>query len=473
MTRSTVSMWVVLVCSSAKCQTWPDHRWDHWVFGENNAWLFENGECHTLPGIPNSFDGIPRISVSDPVSGDLLFYGNASGLLDRNGDPMPTCACPSGGESGEPSVIKLPGSDSMYWVLYTVYDDAIAPLVYTLRYAVVDMSLNNGYGDVASYDHIIAEGVHHHGWLPSSTGDTLWLLAQISDANAGNWYSYPVTTQGLGPQQWTAPDLPWTGGTMEDKADRSGTRFIGGVAGSSQCQLFHFDASTGELVDPLYLWLPHMRSVEFSSDGTKLYVLTSSVSSGRGIDQYRLDDWNADSIIASRTVILEPDGWGLIGSDIDLGPDGRIYVSGGAGDSTSVGVINEPNLAGTACDYEPYSVPLCSGATVATATRFPNCNWPKALGNVSVPEHAPIPSGLGVWPIPGEDCVHIAPPPSMMGQGPLRIIWLASDGSIAQEFTAPYQADITMDREHLPAGVFQIMVTDRTGRSCSGRALLR
>jgi len=350
--RTITGLVTLFLVTVAFGQQWPDHRWDNWVFGQDNGWNFASGSAVPLGGssVPGFYS--MTVSYSDPYSGDLLFYGNESGLWDRFGAPFPNCVCPQFGSDGDPHSFVLPGATGIYYLLYRASFDNVTPNGQSLRYAVIDMALNAGLGDVASSQQVIALNAHRLAILPAVGQDSLWLVTEIGDSNGSDWYSYPITQAGIGQPQWVHYSYPFNGGINVELGDRSGTRFISSTTGVSY-MLFHFDPATGQLSDLIDLTPSSTPSTaEFSPDGEKLYVLYYGVN-GPLIDQFDISDWNLASIMASQTTLAFSDSSMTANRDIRLGPDGRLYINCGSADSTSLWMINEPNLSGVACGLMP------------------------------------------------------------------------------------------------------------------------
>ena len=451
--------------------SWPDHRWDHWYFGTNNGWKFENNNCLPLPGSSAPSSTGPMVSVSDPYSGELLFYGNASGLFDHNGDPMPTCVCPEFGVSGEVMVCAVPGLPDLHYLFYVIYDDSLAPSAYTLRYAVIDMSLNNGLGDVSSVDHIVAEDVRHYGLVPAVTNDTLWLLIQSCTPAEGNWYRFPITANGVGSGQWIAAGYLCNGAGSPIIADRTGTLLLGRSNG--QFQLFHFLPASGTVADLVEFNVPPPSApYQLSADGTKLYVYRGA-SAMRRLEQYDLTYWNADSILGSvETVFVIDSTLVPIGFDLKLGPDDRIYVATGHPDSTALGVINEPDLPWPSCDYQPYWVPLSPGATCSQATRFPNIYWPHPLTNVSVEEQVDL-AGIIAYPNPASGEVTFRISDIDPGSNNLDVRWLDASGRLIRRTTAALAKEITLSIDGLEAGIYEMVLSAAGSRTRTVRVAIQ
>ena len=125
---------------------------------QNNQWRFGNGGGINFNATPPVFQGGSPIlasegsaSVADPVTGELLFYTDGVTVWDSQDQVMPNGIDLFGGSPELKSsttatvIVPKPGSENLYYIL-TIdeqYGNANG-----LRYSIVDMNLNNGFGDV-------------------------------------------------------------------------------------------------------------------------------------------------------------------------------------------------------------------------------------------------------------------------------------------------------------------------------------
>ena len=129
----------------------------------------------------------------------------------------------------------------------------------------------------------------------------------------------------------------------------------------SLVELFDFNNSTGQITNPILLPSENFSyGLSFSPDDSKLYVTSEAFY--RSVDstisklyQFDLTSNNQTAIANSKTVIFEVTPSTMfpnvdyLGS-LKIAPDNKIYV--GRGNQKSyLGVINNPNLLGTNCNY--------------------------------------------------------------------------------------------------------------------------
>jgi hypothetical protein len=201
--RFFISICLGLILNLAELSAQPINRGTHnWVFGNSQQYIRFN-RVSTKPELINGkfvpFGRGGSATVSDPVSGALLFYSDASSVYDATHQLMPQGIGLSGNpNSNQPVVVcPVPGQAGKYF-LFT--NDATSATPGTVRYSVVDMSLFGNsatplpaYGDVdpAIKNQAVTgvTGVSEAMMIiPNSNGTDFWLINQISSTQ-----SYLVT----------------------------------------------------------------------------------------------------------------------------------------------------------------------------------------------------------------------------------------------------------------------------------------
>ena len=321
---------------------------------EVNLWYFGNGAGLDFnSGTPVSLtDGAVVVAggvttVAD-TNGALLFYTDGFNIFNRNHTVMPNGGgtIVSGQVGQDVVIIPQPGSDSLYYMF--IWD------LYSIKYSLIDLSLDGGLGDIVSgtkntflfsqaSQKLLA--VHH------CNREDFWFITH--KWNSDQFYAYPITSGGIGP-----PVISTVGvvhqedgnGVFEEvigylKSSSDGKKLASVVFNSNTAgaiELFDFDnvmgsISNGVVIDSLN---EGALGVSFSPDQTKLYVTTFY---GQNLYQYNLLD---PDVTGSRTWIYN---FPLFLGGLQLAPDGKVYVS--HKDDPYLGVINDPDSLGLACNY--------------------------------------------------------------------------------------------------------------------------
>src|SRR5213075_2799904 len=136
--------------------------------------------------------------------------------------------------------------------------------------------------------------------------------------------------------------------------------------------LLDFNSITGVISGrrPILDGPPNMElpyGVEFSSNSKVLYVTKGRLSTTGGMFRYDISQFNfldsSLSKIQSSLVELDADSTAFpatIFSGLQLGPDGKIYMS--VYGTASLGVINKPNIPGAGANYSRNGLTLMAPA---------------------------------------------------------------------------------------------------------------
>lgn len=347
------------------------HYADKWHFGRDGDGLDFTPGCNPTVIVNSSMDGFEGCSsVADPVTGELLFYTNSERVWGRDEEVMPNGMIqplPSTGQNTITQVIitPIPGSDSLYYI-FTNQIQGGGFDGFGMRLASVDITLNGGNGDVVFKDSIIyTDNVSEKVTaIRHTNGTDLWVVGHEYPGNS--FFAFLITSAGV---QYP-PVVSSAGKTYsldnlgmdclgEMKAAPNGDKLAVATSGQSDIEIFDFDASTGEITDPITLAAPPGTIVfesswwyglSFSPNNTKLYAGKQNFSDGtESIIQFDITSNDAATINASKVVISNMNDV----YSLQLAPNGKIYVRRSG---NYLGVINLPDLSGTACAFDPSGV---------------------------------------------------------------------------------------------------------------------
>jgi gliding motility-associated-like protein len=346
---------------------------------QNNNWIFGYGARVNFSGpIPigssnaaiNSNES--TASVSDPTTGQLLFYTDGRKVWNANNQVMPNGANLLGGfyNSCTQGALIVPfPEDSQRYYLFTLDELEIDPNNPVpddgLRYSVVDMTLNGGLGDVqvATINTQLATDLTEKLIVIRSTEiQGFWVIAHKKNAN--EFLAWKIDACGVSTQPVisTVGSIfaisPFFGayeawaGAMDASPD--GNRIGMPVDWSDRIEFFDFNKTTGVVSNLLTVNVTDDSPPEFlrkygacfSPDGSKFYY--TNINS---VYQLNLSTYTSAAIASSNTFIyspnLEPTGYPCL--QIEQAPNNKLYVA--IGNAGRLDEISNPNSLGLGCDY--------------------------------------------------------------------------------------------------------------------------
>ena len=387
------------------------------VFGQlqNNNWIFGYGARVNFSGpIPvgssnaaiNSNES--TASVSDPNTGQLLFYTDGRKVWNANNQVMPNGSNLLGGFYNSCTqgalIVPFPEDNQRYY-LFTLEELealSLSPVVDNgLRYSVVDMALNGGLGDVqvATINTPLANDLTEKLIVIRSTEiQGFWVIAHKKNAN--EFLAWKIDACGVSAQPvistvgsifaispFFGATEAWAG-AMDASPD--GNRIGMPVDWSDRIEFFDFNKTTGVVSNLLTVNVTDDSPPEFlrkygacfSPDGSKFYY--TNINS---VYQLNLSTYTSAAIASSNTFIyspnLEPNGYPCL--QIEQAPNNKLYVA--IGNAGRLDEISNPNSLGLDCDYVtnavgfspatcqlglPAQVPLGGFAASSTVTFLPD-----------------------------------------------------------------------------------------------------
>jgi len=334
-----------------------------WHFGDHAGIDFKGCEATAITtSAINGFEGCAAISDS---AGDLLFYTNSDQVWNKQNIAMANGnLISSSGTISQVLIIPKPGTTTIFYII-TSKIQANGSL--TMQYHVIDMQLNSGLGEVVSKNNVITTWniTEQLAATWNANGTDIWLMTH--EYGTDKFLAFAVTSTGvsttpvissIGPAHLACTSNINSRGEIKFSPDGSKIAFNGNGVGNNSMtnilSLFDFDNTTGIVSNEIAL--PYSNGefgLSFSPDNSKLYGSTwKAFAFGAGqynyLYQFDLSSGNPAAIINSKTIIDSVSSNSIYGS-LKIGPDGRIYVA--RANSTYLGVIYSPNLAGVGCGY--------------------------------------------------------------------------------------------------------------------------
>lgn len=361
----------------------------HWYFGDKAGLDFSQGHpVAVTDGAMQSFEG--TASMSD-ATGNLMFYTNGGsmpyngGVWNRNHQLMPNGNMANSGgcnSSFQGSlIVNQPRSNDVFYLFTT--DCIENSSVGGLRYSVVDMNQDGGLGDV------VVKGVQLSGPTDES-------LTAVQHANGKDWW---IVTHRIRTDSFFVYHLNHTGivGVVKSKVGNVTPTYAGAIkvstngeklvyAGLNWTTVFDFDIFTGQISNPIDLNTQGY-SAAFSPMCRYLYV-----ANGINKNIYQFDLYHG-SPASTKTLVGATTSLGI--GSMELGPDGRIYVARFTS-AQHLGVINDPDYAGAACNYVDDGIFLNGKISKGGLPAFPNnymggcAGYPEENGSSNGPLNAQL-----------------------------------------------------------------------------------
>jgi hypothetical protein len=365
---------------------------------QTNTWYFsptsKGIQFDFTTNIPSVVNGHTPLSsmhgcgvAANPSTGSVMFYTDGVSVYDSDNFQMPNGAGLFSGTScaQKGKIVLIPGSCDRYYIFCNTADDPSSGSVY---YSIVNMTLTgNGTSAFPKGD---VEAANKNTFLANSTTEALtvipnpngnyWLLIPMNASDAIRIYS--ITSSGI-----SYVSTFNTGTTIAGSFAIKYSKEVGKVAYISVIEnqpslLMDFNAITGIFSGvtsipgtPAGSNSSHyygFHDIEFSQDGTKLYLSKYRMSSPAGAGRIYQYDLNFPSAPIIPVYAIPSTDVAKSCTGLQTGPDGKIYfiyLNLTYNDDRLIGTINSPNIAGTACNINPTALDL--GVSQANNSRFP------------------------------------------------------------------------------------------------------
>ena len=364
----------------------------NWFIHDNHFGVTPAGVIPALPPPPGPFPvQTSSTSISDNV-GNLLFASNGQKIIDRNMAVMPALTNVNL-TSEHPIIQHIPGTNRYYMFYVSPNSFPYDNTKWTLKYAIVDMSLNNGNGDVTVYNQVIDTSVSKGFSLAQGSNTAqAWLITHRHETDS--FYVYSITSGGINltPIKSRAGTVATVGDYIFQEMRTSPNaniiaaiaykRYPGPFAATyGFVEVFNFNVATGILsyrtrTRRTFNYFSMFFSLEFSPDSRILYSRLTTRAYGlqpcgfgqSSIVQYNLcytDSLQFDKYSMRVYYDFQFCNPGLTLGTIQLGANKAIHMPY---TGTTVSTINNPNRIGRSCNhvFNSYQLPVSnSGYTFA------------------------------------------------------------------------------------------------------------
>jgi len=321
----------------------------YWYFGDHAGLKFQpDGSVTALTDSQMITQGVSAVLTDR--DGNLLFYTDGITVWNKNHQVMQNGTGLFADWTGVDAVtiVPKPGTTNLFYVFVAGCSAAFSEGIDDFRYSVVDMSLDGGLGAVTSEKNILVYTPYEHTMavVKHANNTDYWVV--MHDKNSNIFYSYLLTSSDL-----SSIPIQSNAGTIDNrilnmKISPDGSKLA--ICGSLNLELCNFDTRTGLVSSAKVLSNGTVFGCEFSPNSEVLYISTGSYQDYKVI-QY---DLNAVDIVGTAYTTVVPNS--ILPGNFQLGPNGKIYIA--QPNDPKIGVINNPNLLGAACDFNWDAVDL-------------------------------------------------------------------------------------------------------------------
>ncbi len=426
----------------------------------------------------NSEIFLTNASISDE-DGNLLFYSNGCYVKDANHQIMPNGDqlnpgqvyddnCPDYGYTALDGLIILPQpfNSSKYYIFHQAFNTFSSTPYYRidrLYYSVVNMSLNNGQGEVIVKNQIILDKLQDSGFqaIKHLNNNDWWVIVKGLDSNV--FYKVLLNEQGI-----ASIDTQSIGGIFDDNSSEQysftpdGNKFMSFNYGN-QLKIFDFDRNTGVLSNYKHIVVD---TLEYRIQSGLAISPNSRYAYVSMIDKLYQLDLESQDIEASRILVGEFDGflyqdtYPVYYYSMRLGPDCKIYMTA-LSPAPYLHVINNPDEPGLACGFVQHGIELpCIGNY--SMPNFPNyrlgTGYPVCDSNIvyvsATGGFVPTPvQEVRVWPNPAREQVSLSLS-FPLSQGSTFHLFDQLGREVRREVLSPGRQQVEVGLAGVPSGLY-------------------
>jgi hypothetical protein len=347
-----------------------------------NMNLFSGNPIITTDSITYYNLSYTHANLSD-TSGNLLFFTNGVTLMDGNYDTMPNgkglnpCAYTSQVGYGGLSLLQAdiilpdPGNISQYFLIHQSLDDLATLTNSQLYYSKIDMSLNNGQGDVTQKNIPLYQNTLWGGGTTAcrhANGRDWWII--VVRANLPDYFVFLLTPNGISynSTQTIGSRLDYGQAAFSKDGNYYGVREF-----RKNFQIFNFDRCSGIFSNPQivltndsnwgsgFCFSPNSRLAYGASAHYLYQVNLDSVNLLTSLDTVAFWDSTYNPQVPLET------GFEFM----QIGPDGKIYMTT-TWATQRMHYINYPDSIGTSCGVQQHALilPTYNGNTIPNFVNY-------------------------------------------------------------------------------------------------------
>jgi hypothetical protein len=310
-----------------------------WYFGDGNGLDFSKNPYEILENAPEESGRYITISDKD---GNLLFYCDYYTVWNANHEIIENGTGLGGSPWADKIIVPRPGSETQFYIFQV--KNGNTEINYEVLFSLVDMAANGGFGKVILKNEMLYKNLHGSITAGGNCETGYWLVGEtntniIPTIGTDLIYAFKIDEDSV--HRTPVVSEPVSIGASGDYRLSPTGEYLyfmyGGnfVDGSA---IAAFDLETGK-VGNFKNAGPCCGVGEFSADGKYLYVAYWGLKSE--LLQYDLTKSDLKGELIADYLSIH---------QMQLAPNGKIYVLYNDGEIPKMAVINEPGKAGLACD---------------------------------------------------------------------------------------------------------------------------
>ena len=368
----------------------------NWYFGQRAGIAFRDGRVDVLAdGQMSTSEGCA--TMSDPTTGELLFYTDGVTVWNRLHEVMPNGTGLFGDRTTAQSaiIIPAPGRPSLYYVFNpaAISSTNLGDRCLCLYYSIIDMRSDAGFGDVIKKNELLLNDITEHITATADCqGDGWWIITRSRGTR--HFFSLHLTRLGLSASPVISDaGYPSTSirGEGQMHVSPNGQHLVY-TSLTGRSLLYDVDGETGKityrtLLFPTDTYGMHYGAA-FSPNSERVYVSVANISelARTQVIQFDITPRDPELVIRSAFKIADlPDVYTHV--PMQLGPNGVIYI--GRPGQSWLAAIERPNEDGARAMFRDsvvrltgtcqFGLPNVPGTLlIDQATRQTACSLPRA-----------------------------------------------------------------------------------------------
>jgi len=361
--KSCILLILFMIGSNVYCQR-QDYVW-YFGVGTDGLKFDSNGNVTKLTDKyqsgngTNAFGYEAMVTVTDPMTGSLLFYSDGVTVIDKTHSVMTNGSNLFGDDDNSQGVTccRVPKTCNKYYIIYNSASDNDTGRLY---YSIADFTATAN-GKVINKNTSFGGTGYHQGMtiVPRRNKNSYWLI--VHKYQTASYDVFLIDTAGISsPTNYTFSNA---GRSMTMRYNKNAGKILVAGIDNIKMTLIDFNDSSGVLSNEKQIGSSFSNGVyggNFSPDGSKVYGIVMNGSSN--VTELQQYDFSSTSWVNTSNCCYA--------HDMKMAPDHNMYHIHTYTNTNPLAVIKKPNLSATANAFQ-YSTITTPGNFNGNVRRFP------------------------------------------------------------------------------------------------------